>query len=531
VPNATPRTILQDAGLGDTVWIDANKNGAQDPGEVPVAGVAVALFQNGVQVAATQTDRTGFYSFTGLTPGVPYTLSFALPDGYAWTRQGANPTSATDSNVNPQDGTTDPVTLSNAEFNPTIDAGLIAPLQLVKLSRASDGGPVVNADNLVTYTLEVRNTSSQIVSNVLITDPLPGTLSYISGSAEPVPSGLTPLTWRFASLAPNEIRTIVFSARVVASIPQVIRNTAYLARNEVPVMLAIVDTLPKPTSIELAYLRAERGTEGMRVTWRTGSEANTLGFHVYRSSDGTRESAVRITTDMVLARDASGSGYQYLDTSAEPGQRYSYWLRETELSGRVLDYGPLTVPSATPQVSLPADELSAVTVLAPGGVALAPDVLSPGPAAEAGRPEAPAPQVVAPGGVVVVGEPVPQRATAVPVGQPTAAERARDQGQRVSIATIEPSPRVEPVVEASAARQPADTAVPAATDSAAVREPVRNPDVPAAAPVDTREEAARRAQPDNTLNVIGLAALAFALLVGLLIVAASAALLLRRRRD
>ena len=50
--------------LGDTVFVDANENGVQDPGEPGIQGVEVDLFdQNNVPVAQTHTDADGHYSF------------------------------------------------------------------------------------------------------------------------------------------------------------------------------------------------------------------------------------------------------------------------------------------------------------------------------------------------------------------------------------------------------------------------------------------------------------------------------------
>ncbi|KNY05125.1 SdrD B-like domain-containing protein [Microbacterium sp. GCS4] len=152
------RTI--DAGIvpvlavGDFVWIDANRDGRQDPGEVPVAGVTVELLDangdpvldaNGDPVPATTTDAAGHYVFDNLFPG-DYRIRFSgWPAGYVPTIQSAPGTStAEDSNpdatgltpvfsitgggtnmrpVEAGDGTTRAL-----QINPTIDLGIVAPL-------------------------------------------------------------------------------------------------------------------------------------------------------------------------------------------------------------------------------------------------------------------------------------------------------------------------------------------------------------------------------------------------------------------
>jgi len=67
------------AALGNRIWLDANNNGVADAGEQNVgAGVALVLYQdsdgNGVLsagdalISTTQTNSSGYYTFTNLTP-------------------------------------------------------------------------------------------------------------------------------------------------------------------------------------------------------------------------------------------------------------------------------------------------------------------------------------------------------------------------------------------------------------------------------------------------------------------------------
>jgi hypothetical protein len=52
--------------IGNYVWNDTDKDGIQDPCEVPLSMVALSLWKNGVQVATTTTDANGNYAFTGI---------------------------------------------------------------------------------------------------------------------------------------------------------------------------------------------------------------------------------------------------------------------------------------------------------------------------------------------------------------------------------------------------------------------------------------------------------------------------------
>ncbi len=67
--------------IGDFVWLDANNNGEYDKDEKGVPEVYVTLFTaDGQQVAITNTDGSGRYSFDNLAPG-RYYVSIDTPNG------------------------------------------------------------------------------------------------------------------------------------------------------------------------------------------------------------------------------------------------------------------------------------------------------------------------------------------------------------------------------------------------------------------------------------------------------------------
>jgi hypothetical protein len=77
------------------------------------------------------------------------------------------------------------------------------------------------------------------------------------------------------------------------------------------------------------------------VRWATSSERDTWGFHVWRSADGTRANAVRVTQQLIIGQGRNGGAtYQWLDTSAQPNVTYTYWLEEITLNGASHDHGP-----------------------------------------------------------------------------------------------------------------------------------------------------------------------------------------------
>ncbi|TWP53400.1 hypothetical protein FKR81_05415 [Lentzea tibetensis] len=119
--------------LGDFVWIDANKNGLQDAGETPVAGVTAKLQDGtGKELATTKTDDKGLYLFSDLADGT-YKVCFdvkALPAAvadYTLTKPNAGD-DAKDSDADPATGCTAPTVLGVGKRQDlTLDAGLVAP--------------------------------------------------------------------------------------------------------------------------------------------------------------------------------------------------------------------------------------------------------------------------------------------------------------------------------------------------------------------------------------------------------------------
>ena len=86
-----PPTPTSTASLGDYVWVDINKNGIQDPGEIGVPGVKVYLYKLSscgaeltTPLRTTTTDSNGKYDFSSLEPGI-YKVRFELPYGYDFT--------------------------------------------------------------------------------------------------------------------------------------------------------------------------------------------------------------------------------------------------------------------------------------------------------------------------------------------------------------------------------------------------------------------------------------------------------------
>lgn len=137
--------ISAPVSIGDYVWYDANDNGRQDDGEVPAAGIHVALTDaDGALVAETDTNAQGYYWFTDLMADTDYRLTFTKPSGFSWTSRNKGASDAIDSDVT-KAGTIDftsPKWVAGVSKNlggpgvaddPTLDAGLVVTKPLVSV--------------------------------------------------------------------------------------------------------------------------------------------------------------------------------------------------------------------------------------------------------------------------------------------------------------------------------------------------------------------------------------------------------------
>ena len=113
-----------EAGLGDYVWFDTNRNGIQDETDTGVKDITVSLYRgDGSLKAITKTDDTGFYSFTELQPGA-YFVEFVLPADHEFSAQDQGGDDAKDSDADLATGRTIVTTLEGGEYDPTWDAGI-----------------------------------------------------------------------------------------------------------------------------------------------------------------------------------------------------------------------------------------------------------------------------------------------------------------------------------------------------------------------------------------------------------------------
>ena len=85
-------------------------------------------------------------------------------------------------------------------------------------------------------------------------------------------------------------------------------------------------------------------TASVELSWETFSDADIMGFNVYRS-DKISLNPVKINIEMLPVNQPGsmeGGLYSYADTEVEFGQTYTYWLDVVDFEEQTSRYGPVT---------------------------------------------------------------------------------------------------------------------------------------------------------------------------------------------
>jgi hypothetical protein len=95
-----------------------------------------------------------------------------------------------------------------------------------------------------------------------------------------------------------------------------------------------------PLAVTIHSLSARRSRDGVVVRWRTGTEADTLGFNLYRQSGAKR---VRLNGRLLPSLGGlGGSSYSYRDRRA-PRRAVRYWVQDVSVHGTRGWHGPVGV--------------------------------------------------------------------------------------------------------------------------------------------------------------------------------------------
>ncbi|MEM7535483.1 MAG: SdrD B-like domain-containing protein [Chloroflexota bacterium] len=333
---------------------DVPAQSEEPPADDVIGGVHVEVFTElGLLVAETTSNDDGEYEIQGLEPGT-YFFDFDEPEELVYTTFNVveNPNELTDSDVDPWEGQTDLFLLESGVDVEGINAGFTTEAfvnSYVWVDTNGDGLKDADEEGVSGMVVNMYNRFNEMIATA-VTDE---TGFYEFGCVIPDEYGLEyipPEGFEFldahrfgeertpVAVAPGETDT------TTGSVPLVISDDATQELSQNPAQ----DDPADPTAIELLSFTAALGDGHITIRWETGQEIDTFGFHLYRSTNGGREGAVRITTDLIMPEGKEGGFYSFVDNSILEGVSYIYWLHEVETNEIegipvVHEYGPIGV--------------------------------------------------------------------------------------------------------------------------------------------------------------------------------------------
>ena len=99
------------------------------------------------------------------------------------------------------------------------------------------------------------------------------------------------------------------------------------------------------TEVQLLYFNAEPGEGVITLQWATATERDNYGFNLYRatSEDGERTLLnAEMIPSLVAPGSPYGAEYEFVDSTAEAGVQYFYWLEDVDIYMKSTFHGPVT---------------------------------------------------------------------------------------------------------------------------------------------------------------------------------------------
>ncbi len=337
--------------LGDRVWEDLNQNGLQDAGEPGFAGIDVNLLDLGGNIlATTTTNADGEYFFLNVAAG-EYRIEFIPAVNSFFTSQDIGTNDEIDSDPDPNTGLTIAFTMVEGESQLKWDAGLIRKkVSDLKVSKNASE-EYLTPGEFFYYTITVINLGPDPAENIQVIDDLPAGITFQHATpANDV--GPNPLIWNFDHLDVNEQISITIYAQANDQVLGGMDNNVFVSsENKDPNIdnnsaSAQTHTL---IPVELTSFTATLVNGMVKLEWRTFSETDNAGFHIYRatSRSGPYE---KITREIIAGAGNSQAehSYSYVDDSPLEGTVY-YKLADLSYAGDQVFHDPISINPRAPE--------------------------------------------------------------------------------------------------------------------------------------------------------------------------------------
>ena len=244
-----------------------------------------------------------------------------------------------------------------------IEGGIIIAQADLAITKTHTPEPATRGGG-VTYSVQVTNNGPSNVKGAQVTDDVPSSITNVSWSCAVTAgngkcgdlAGVGNVISTTVDLNAEAVATYTISGTIDPNAPTTIVNNATVTRPPDVTEPDLTNNsasdtlhLKEPTAITLSSFTAAPDGKNIAVRWTTSSEINTFGFNLYRSVDGTRSNAVRITPQTIPGQGhgQAGASYVWSDTDVQSGVIYSYWLQEIDTSGITTEYGPVATSLKT----------------------------------------------------------------------------------------------------------------------------------------------------------------------------------------
>ncbi len=90
-----------------------------------------------------------------------------------------------------------------------------------------------------------------------------------------------------------------------------------------------------PTAVTMGDALVQSQVDGLHIEWSTLMELDVFGFDIYRST-GLFETPVKLNSELIPSQalgSTNGADYAYVDTTAQPGVTYFYWIEVQQVEG------------------------------------------------------------------------------------------------------------------------------------------------------------------------------------------------------